>query len=123
MSTMPIELKCKAEIIPTESSAEIHKFPQNKNKGGRPSRYTAELADEICIAILEGDKGIARLCKENKHWPSKKTIFNWLKKNKEFQGKYKMAKEIQIDFLLDEFLELEQDALKWKIVHLQPRIY
>lgn len=149
MSAVAIELQCNAEIILEKSSAAIIKFPQSKNKGGRPSRYTAELADEICVAILNSDKGIKRLCKENKHWPSKKTIFNWLKKNKEFQRQYKVAKEIQIDFLMDELLDfsvneyiyideqgnkrihpitlelykLGQDVLKWKIVHLQLRKY
>lgn len=97
----------------------------NKSKGGRPSLYTSKLADEICIAIVDSDKGIARLCKEHKHWPSKKTIFNWLNKNKDFQRKYQFAKQIQLDFLMDELLDLPVmlDFLKWKIVHLQTRKY
>lgn len=35
---------------------------------------------------MDGDKGIARLCRERKHWPSKKTIFNWIKKHDEFSA-------------------------------------
>jgi hypothetical protein len=94
---------------------------QNKNKSGRPSLYTNELADEICIAILNGDKGIARLCKEHKHWPSKKTIFNWLNNNKDFQKKYGFAKQIQIDFLMDHLVL--PDSLKLQIVRLGRRKY
>lgn len=101
----------------TFSHCEVDK--EIKNKGGRHSLYTSKLADEICIAILNGDKGIEKLCKEHKHWPSKKTIFNWLNKNKEFQRKYEIAKQIQIDFLMNRFVL--PDAIKWKIVHLQPR--
>ncbi len=96
---------------------------KNKSKGGRPSKYTTELADEICISILNGDKGIGKLCKENKHWPTKKTIFNWLNKNKDFQERYISAKQIQIDFLIDELLgyPVILDPLKWKISHLVAR--
>ena len=90
-------------------------------KGGRPPLYTNELADEICIAILNGDKGIERLCKEHKDWPSKKTIFNWLNKNKDFQRKYELAKQIQIDFLIDH--PVLPDALKLQIVRLGRRKY
>jgi hypothetical protein len=104
-------------------SAITTKFPQDKNKynGGRPSLYTPKLADEICMAILNGDKGIERLCKEHPHWPSKKTIFNWLNKNKDFQRKYGSAKQIQIDFLIDKLVL--PDSLKWKIIHLATRKY
>lgn len=48
-----------------KTNAKIIKFP--KNKSGRPSPYTEELAEEICIAIVNSDKGIGRLCKEHKH--------------------------------------------------------
>lgn len=90
-------------------------------KCGRPPLYTNELAEEICIAILNGDKGIARLCKEHKHWPSKKTIFNWLNKNKDFQRNYVFAKQMQIDFLMDKLVL--PDNVKKKIVCLQLRKY
>lgn len=132
-----------------KTNAKIIKFPKNKNKGGRPSPYTEELAEEICIAIMNSDKGIGRLCKEHKHWPSKKTIFNWLKKNKEFKRQYEIAKQIQVHDLMDELLEIPEktavladhnrthpidedliklmrvkmDKLKWKTVHLMPRKY
>ena len=82
-----------------------------------------------------------------KHWPSKKTIFNWLKKNEEFKRQYAIAKQIQIHDLMDELLQLpektaglfgrnrrrpldedsiylirlEMDEIKWKMVHLMPK--
>ena len=148
MNNMAIKHQPVTDNIPSKTSAKIIKFPK-KNKGGRPSRYTDELADEICAAIMDGDKGIARLCKERKHWPSKKTIFNWIKKHGEFKKRYKLAKEFQIECLMDEVLHrpfkwlfyidkhgnrridplsiemyrFELDILKWKIAHLMPRTY
>ncbi|MGC1181375.1 hypothetical protein [Legionella sp.] len=147
MNATVANLKYKTDNKPTKTTAKIIKFPQTKNKGGRPSPYTNELADEICIAIMDSDKGIGRLCKEHKHWPSKKTIFNWLKKNEEFKRQYAIAKQIQIHDLMDELLQLpektaglsgrnrrrpldedsiylirlEMDEIKWKMVHLMPK--
>jgi len=94
--------------MPEKANAKIFKFPKNKNKGGRPSPYTDELAEEICIAIMDSDKNIRRLFKEHKHWASKKTIFNWLKKNEEFKRQYTIAKQIQIHDLMDELLQLPE---------------
>lgn len=112
----------KIEYVEKPSS-NAYTLIKNKSKGGRPSKYTTELADEICIAILNSDKGIGKLCKENKHWPTKKTIFNWLNKNKDFRDRYISAKQIQIDFLIDELLgyPVMLDPLKWKISHLVAR--
>lgn len=149
MNVKVINLQYKVEIKPEEFNAIIIKFPQKKNKNGRPSLYTTELINEICFAIMNSDKGIERLCKEHHHWPSKKTIFNWLKKNEDFKRLYEVAKEIQIEGLMDELLELpseiyiytdklgnrrvhplsielmrvKMDKLKWKTVHLIPRKY
>lgn len=141
MSATAINLQYEVEIKPTESNATIIKFPS--------SRYTEELAEEICMAIIESNKGIAKLCKEHKHWPSKKTIFRWLKKNKEFQRMYTIAKEMQIHELVGEMSEilgkiaalndrnrrwpidedlidlmrLEMDKIKWKTDRIMPRKY
>ena len=149
MNATVANLKYKTDNKPTKTTAKIIKFPQTKNKGGRPSPYTNELADEICIAIMDSDKGIDRLCKEHKHWPSKKTIFNWLRKNEDFQRRYKLAKELQIEDLMDEILDISDnldafakryrrrpinehliylarikiDEMKWKVAHLMPRTY
>jgi hypothetical protein len=149
MNATAIKFQPVMGSMPEKANAKIFKFPKNKNKGGHPSPYTDELAEEICIAIMDSDKGIGRLCKEHKHWPSKKTIFNWLRKNEDFQRRYKLAKELQIEDLMDELLHrpfkwlfyidkrgnrrthpisiemyrLELDILKWKIAHLMPRTY
>jgi hypothetical protein len=149
MNDMAIKYQPVIDGKPVKTSAKIIQFPQNKNKGGRPSRYTNELAEEICAAVMGSDKGIERLCKDNESWPSKKTIFNWLNKHDDFQRRYKLAKEFQIECLMDELLHrpfkwlfyidkcgnrriqpvsiemyrLESDILKWKIAHLMPRTY
>lgn len=79
-------------------------------KMGRPSIYTQELADEICAKIASNGKGIKLLCTENSHWPSKDTIFEWLKNYSDFSDQYVQAKQFQIETFIDDILEIADDA-------------
>lgn len=128
--------------------AEIIKFPKKK-KGGRPSKYTAELANEICQVIMTSDKGIGALCKEQKHWPNRTTIIKWINKNENFKRQFEIAKKIQIINLIEQVQDIlhnldnlarrqknrpsdedliylarmQIDEIKWKVAHLMPRKY
>ena len=77
--------------------------------GGRPTKYTKELAVEICLAISNSSKGLVPLCKANPKWPSHSTIRKWIFENKEFSDNYEKAKQEQADFLADEMLEIADD--------------
>lgn len=76
----------------------------------RPSLYSTTVAEEICSTIATTSKGIKRLCKEISHWPSHDTIYNWLNKHEEFSDLYARAKKNQIEVLVDEILEISDDA-------------
>lgn len=80
------------------------------NKKGRPQKYTAELAKEICEVILTTSKGTKKLCEERPHWPCQDTFFSWLKTYPEFSEQYARAKICQVEFLVDEMLEIADDA-------------
>lgn len=77
---------------------------------GRPSDYSDELAKEICDAISESSKGLRRLCDDNKHWPTSQTIRNWIRANDAFCSQYARAKREQADFLVEECLEISDNA-------------
>ncbi len=91
----------------------------NQPKKGRPSTYSAELAKEICDTISSSSKGTKTLCKENPHWPSQATLFTWLKNNEEFSEQYARSKQAQIEFLVDEILEIADDSSKDCMVNEQ----
>lgn len=76
----------------------------------RPSKYTDELALEICMAIASSNKGIKPLCEANPHWPTHSTIRKWIFENKEFSDKYDLAKQEQADFIADEILEIADNS-------------
>ena len=93
-----------------------------KSKKGRPTDYTTELADEICSTIALSSKGIGRLCKDNPSWPTKETIFSWLKTYGDFSDQYARAKRLQIEVLVDEIIEIADDSSQDNIINKQGQI-
>lgn len=83
-----------------------------KNKGGRPTKYTPQIAAEICTLIsngmsvrqmLKADEKIGRL-------PSQATIYEWLIVHPEFAEQYARAREDQADTLADEILQIADET-------------
>jgi hypothetical protein len=79
-----------------------------KNKIGRPSDYTQELADKICAQLAEGIS-LRTVCSDE-DMPSKTTIFSWLRTNKEFLDQYARAKEEATDALAEEIIDIADDG-------------
>lgn len=72
-------------------------------RSGRPTIYTDELADELCVLIATTSKSIKTICAENKHLPQKTIVFHWLYDDKhEFSGRYARAKAIQAELGAEE---------------------
>ena len=80
------------------------------NKRGRPQQYTSELAKEICDVISSTSKGTKRLCAEHPHWPCQDTLFTWIKSYPDFSEQYTRAKKCQVNLLVDEILDIADDA-------------
>lgn len=83
---------------------------EKKHPVGRPTKYTKELAEEICETIASSSKGLTRLCKENKNWPNRSNIMKWLRKYPEFRDLYTKSKQDQVDVFVDEILEIADDT-------------
>jgi hypothetical protein len=84
---------------------------KNKSKRGRKTLIcTEELADEICLKVANG-KTLLNICKEP-GMPSRCIIHKWLldPSKKYFIDKYRIAKDLQTDYLFDECLEIADDA-------------
>jgi transposase-like protein len=116
---------------------------------GRPSKFSEELANQICENIAHSDKGLVSICKELGLNAS--TVYDWINNNLEFANKYARAREIQADYLADQIIEiadethsdtsvneqgyevtnheviarsrLRVDARKWKASKLYPKKY
>lgn len=121
-----------------------------KNKGGRPTKYTKELGEEICNALGASVDGIVRICKANPHFPEPETIRDWRHKNQEFSAKYEAGKlrqalgfaegiidlvdDAENDFIMTDKgpvpntaaiarARLRMDARKWIACKLLPKVY
>lgn len=104
--------------------------------GGRPTKYTPELGDEICEAIANKTP-LARLCNERDHLPAARTVYRWLREHDEFCQNYARAKEEQADLMVEEMLEiadetdredvqvarLRVDTRKWAASKFKPKKY
>ena len=83
---------------------------------GRPTDYSEELAREICESISVTSKGLLRLCENNPHWPTYRTIRNWIRDNKSFFHLYAQAKLDQADLLVEECLDISDDSTNDTII-------
>ena len=77
--------------------------------GGRPTLYTAELGDLICEGVARKTP-LAKLCDSDDKMPACRTVYGWLRIHKEFMHNYTRAKEDQADYLVEEALEIADDA-------------
>ncbi len=102
--------------------------------GGRPSEYTAEVADAICEAIAT-EGALYRLCAQRDDFPAERTVYQWLERYPEFAQNYARARERQADRRNDEIVviadeatdanlaRLQIDARKWQASKLAPKKY
>lgn len=78
------------------------------NPVGRPSDYTQDLADRICEKLSEGES-LRTVCFAD-DMPSARSVFRWLRDNKEFSQQYARAKQESADAMADEILDISDDG-------------
>ena len=104
---------------------------------GRPTDYTDELADEICLRVANG-RSVNSIIND-KDMPSKTSIYEWLNIHSQFTDKYELALKQRADFHFDEMLgivddvmaesaevakaRLQIDTRKWILSRMNPRKY
>src|SRR4051794_11709669 len=74
----------------------------------RPSDFTDELADKICLRMAEG-RSLNAIC-QDPDMPHRVTVLRWLQKHEPFRTKYVQAREDLINFHGDRLLELADGA-------------
>lgn len=76
----------------------------------RPTIYTNELAQQICVRIANGES-LHRICADP-DMPSRTTVLLWLRSGErpEFLNQYLDAKDAKADFLADQILEIADDC-------------
>ncbi|MFA5217146.1 hypothetical protein [Sulfuricurvum sp.] len=91
---------------------------QKKNTGGRPSKFSQEIADEICKRLSSGES-LLNICRDD-HLPTRISVYNWLLdgKHEAFFNNYARARELQAEYLFDDCLDIADDGTNdWMIIH------
>lgn len=106
---------------------------QAKHAGGRPSGYSAQVAERICADLADGHPLRSAAVAQG---ISLQTAYNWLNNNPEFLEQYTRARNDQADTLADDMLTIADnpeipsddkrirvDARKWIASKLKPKKY
>lgn len=85
-------------------------------KLGRPSKFTVELADEICRRMFESEgdnlpESLRQICRDE-NMPARSTVHRWLSDEPEFQDRYARARELRKDAIIDRLLWLSAEVKK-----------
>ena len=84
------------------------KDPKDLLPTGRPSSYTDETADTICIRLSMGES-LRRICMD-KDMPSQQTVYSWIYKNPAFLEKYTRAREEQAETHFDILTDIADET-------------
>ena len=90
---------------------------KTKKKIGRPCEYTAEIGDTICALLIQG-YSLKEITTTRQDLPSQSSIYNWLLRGEEqkagefrlFLEKYTRARELQMDNMIDECIEIADNG-------------
>lgn len=78
------------------------------NKGGRPTKYTQELADRFCTEIATGSS-LRTACKAD-DMPAPSTIFKWIREHEEFSKQYAKATEERTEAMSEDILDIADNG-------------
>lgn len=101
---------------------------------GRPSLYTAEIADDILERLAAGES-LVKICSGDE-MPGLRTVMRWAAENHDFGTEYARAREAQAEVMDDKILtaagkakddpqaaRVEIEAYKWRAAKLAPKRY
>jgi len=101
---------------------------------GRPSVYTADLADRICARLAAGES-IRSICRDPA-MPGTSTVMRWKEDDASFRARYAYSREAGLDAMAEEALaiaddtsgdpardRLRVDTRKWLLSKMAPRRY
>ena len=91
-----------------ETAVERKKPGPPKGSGGRPSKYTPELAAEICERLSNGEP-LRQICRDE-HMPAWQKIYEWMQRDQDLSGAIAHAREVGQDAIAEQiWLEMLQE--------------
>ena len=82
---------------------------QPKTKPASKVRYNADIAARLCARIATTPQSLAAIC-EDPDMPGIATVFRWLRDHPDFREMYVIAKQEQVEILMDECFQIVDDT-------------
>jgi len=86
-------------------------------KTGRPSKFTEEIASEICCRIAEGQT-LRSICRDE-HMPSFVTVYNWIEANEAFSLRIARARDVGYDAIAEDAMAIADTPIIGEEVEIQ----
>ena len=93
----------------SEQATIATKQQKTPKKIGRPSKYTPELAAEICERLSDGEP-LRQICRDD-HMPAWTAIYAWAAKDKELSERIAQAREQGYDAIAEDLLAIADTPL------------
>lgn len=77
---------------------------------GRPTKFTQELAADICARLANGET-LSAMCREEERFPDRSTVARWIVENVKFRDEVAHAREAGSHILIDETREIADDGV------------
>lgn len=89
-----------------------------KEKRGRPSKYTPELAAEICERLSKGEP-LAEICRDG-HMPAVRTVSDWKLAHTDFSADFARGRDDGYDYLAAECLAIANRTIEGEETTTKP---
>ena len=100
-----------AEKVAKQAIEQAMQFAENepqKKKTGRPSKYTPDIARQICEQLSEGIP-LREICRQE-GFPEWRTIYDWMWKDEALSTAIAHARDVGYDKMAEECLSIADDA-------------
>ena len=84
---------------------------------GRPTEYTEEIGETICDRIVDGES-LRTICADA-GMPHEATVLGWVSSHREFRDQYEIARDLAVEALLDETIEIIDDPSGYLVERVQ----
>src|SRR6187455_1949888 len=92
----------------TQATQSPTKTNQPKSKRASQVRYNGEIAARVCEQIASRPVSLCEICRDP-DMPGIATIFRWLRDHPDFREMYVIAKQEQVELLMEQCLDLVRD--------------
>jgi hypothetical protein len=100
----------KKPKAPKAKPDDIETIPRNRSlvPVGRPTRYHPAMVQEICDRIIAGET-VRQICMLP-HMPHESNLYIWLSRYGYFRDHYARAKQLQMDRMAEEIIDIADDG-------------